>query len=246
MLHDRDLPTPRPSLGDAARGVDVSRRVLEETARELIAPAWALGVRASALRRPRRTSARERELLDFMAVHAQRIARVLSGAFDYLYLDGERGIPVDPRPCSLEDVCEAALDELREAGVPVEVSYEADGDGEGEWDPGRLSQAISYLIEVAATYAASSEPITVRWRGDAEEVFIRVQAGRGGIPALIEPDWGEHVDDRLEGGVRAFLARRIVLAHGGVLARLVAQDAVSFIVVLPRRAPEDPEVSTQH
>jgi signal transduction histidine kinase len=249
MLHDRDFPTPDPSRRDPARVGDVSRRILEETARELIAPAWALGVRASALRRPRRMSARERELLDFMAVHAQRIARVLSGAFDYLYLDGDDGqeeIPVDPRPCSMEDVCEAAHEELREAGVPVEVSYEADGDGDGDWDPGRLSQAISYLIELAGTYGASSEPITVRWRGDADEVVIRVHVGGAGIPALIEPDWGEQVEDRLEGGVRAFLARRIVLAHGGALARLISKDAVSFIVFLPRRTPEDPRSPTQH
>jgi sigma-B regulation protein RsbU (phosphoserine phosphatase) len=241
MLPDRDLPAPEPRRGDPARVRDASRRVLEEAARELIAPAWALGVRASAVRRPRRMSARERELLDLVSVHAQRIARVLTGVFDYLYLEAEEHIPVDPRPCSMKGVCEAALDELRETGIAVEASYAGAGEGEGEWDPGRLSQAISYLLEVAATYGRSSEPIALRWRGDGDEVVVRVEVGRAGIPALIEPDWGEHVHDGVEGGVRAFLARRIVLAHGGALARHIAKDAVSFVVVLPRRTPEDPQ-----
>ncbi len=242
MLHAHDLPTPRPTSREAVER-DLSMRVLDATARELIAPVWALGVRASALRRPAKLAVRERELLEFVGIHAQRIARVLTGVFDFLYLEREGELPVDARPCAMEDVCEAAIEELREIGFDGRISCEAEGDGDGEWDPGRLSQAISYLLELAAASVAPADPVALRWRGDEDEVVLRVEAGRRGIPSGIEPEWGEDLDG--EGGLAAFLARRIALAHGGVLARFTANEATSFVMVLPRHAPEDQQPATE-
>lgn len=244
MLHPHDLGTPEPSRRDHD-GRDLSIRVLEATARGITAPAWALGVRASALRRPAKLPARERELLEFIDVHAQRIARVLTSAFDFLYLERQGELPVDARPCAMEDVCGAAIEELREIGFEKRISCEGEGDGAGEWDPGRLAQAISYLIELAAEYVSPASPVALRWRGDDDEIVVRVEAGRRGVPSRIEPEWGGDLDDRREGGLKAFLAHRIALAHGGVLARFTADDAASFVMVLPRHAPEDQRPATE-
>ena len=246
MIHPHDLRTPEwePSRREPVER-DLSLRVLDTAARELIVPAWALGVRASALRRPAKLGRRERELLEFVDIHAQRIARVLAGVFDFLYLERQGELPVDARPCAMADVCEAAIEELREIGLDRRISYEAEGDGQGEWDPGRLAQAISYLLELAATYVSSADPIALRWRGDDDEVVLRVEAGRRGIPSGIEPEWGEVLEDHPEGGLKAFLARRIALAHGGVLARFTADEATSFVMVLPRHAPEDQQPTTE-
>lgn len=240
MLHGHEVRVPTPAgPGPASR--DLATRILDATARELVASAWALGVRASELRRPPRLSARELGLLDFTGMHAQRIARVLSGVFDFLYLDGGRELPVDPRPCELGAVCESAIEELREIGFGGRIVHERGGDGEGEWDPGRLSQAISYLVELAARYASPAEPVAVRWSGDAESVVLRVEAGRRGVPAEIAPDFGDAIADVEESGLEALLARRIALAHGGALARFTRGGGVSFVLELPRCAPEDPE-----
>lgn len=244
MIHPHDLRTPKPSRRDAVER-ELSLRVLDATARELLTPAWALGVRASALRHPAKLSGRERELLEFVGSHSERIARVLAGVRDFLYLERQGELPVDARPCAMEDVCEAAIEELREIGFDGRISYEAEGDGEGEWDPGRLAQAISYLLELAATYVSPADTIALRWRGDDDEIALRVEAGRRGIPSGIEPEWGEDLDDRREGGLKAFLARRIALAHGGVLARFTADEAMSFVMVLPRHAPEDQQPTTE-
>jgi signal transduction histidine kinase len=247
MFHadGHDLPIEKRDHAGPAPRTDAAARVLAATARELAAPTWALGVRSSPLRRGARVSRRERELLDFVAEHAGRIARVLAGVFDFLYLEERGELPVDPRPCAMEDVCAAAVEELREAGFRAPVSYEAEGDGEGDWDPGRLAQAISYLLELASAEAASDAPIALRWRGDDEEVVVRVEVGRGQIPARIDALWGSSLDEG-QGGLRAVLARSVATAHGGVLARFASDGASAFVMALPRRAPEDPQHPTQH
>lgn len=241
MLRPHESSHPTPSRREPTPGADLSSRILHGVAQELAAPVWALGARASALRRPAKLSARERDLLDFMGVQAQRIARVLAGAFDYLYLEGQGELPIDARPCTMEDVCEAAIEELREAGFSGRISYEAEGEGAGEWDPGRLAQAISYLVELAGEVGARGDPVVLRWRGDDDAVVLRVEAGPGGVPSGIDPEWGDDV----EGGLKAFLARRIVLGHGGVLARFTASGSLTFAMVLPRFAPEDPQPEPQ-
>jgi signal transduction histidine kinase len=245
MLHHHESSNPTPSRREPVFGGDLPTRVLHGLARDLAAPVWALGVRSSALRRPAKLSAREKELLDFMGVQAQRIARVLAGAFDFLYVDGQGELPIDPRPCTMEDVCEAAIEELRETGFSGTISYEAEGDGAGEWDPGRLAQAISYLVELAGEIGSTPDPIVLRWRGDDDEVVVRVEAGRGGIPSGIDPEWGDEYEGD-GGGLKAFLAHRIAVAHGGVLARFSANGSASFAMILPRMTPEDTQPETQH
>jgi regulator of nucleoside diphosphate kinase len=211
--------------------------VLEATAREHIPPAWALGVRASAPRRRAQRADGERELLEFMGLHARHIARVLNGALDFLDLRRRGELTVDARPCAMEEVCAAAIEELREIGFDARISYQAEGDGEGEWDPDRLAQAISYLIELAAGHAPPAAHVALRWRGDEDGVVVRVEAGRRATPSRIAPARGEDLDDRPEGDVRPILARHVALAHGGALARLGADGAASFVMALPRRAP---------
>jgi hypothetical protein len=56
---------------------------------------------------------------------------------------------------------------------------------------------------------------------------------------LIDAGWGEALQDVHQGGLKAFLARRIAIEHGGTLARFATSDVTTYVMVLPRRAPED-------
>jgi hypothetical protein len=241
MIHANDVPTSEPIRREPSRDGDFSLNVLDATARELLAPVWALGVKSSELRRPADLSPRERELLDFVGVHVHRIARVLTGALDFVQAESQGQLVIDRRPSDMEAICDAAVEELREAGFTGRISYEGVGDGDGEWDPGRLAQAISYLVELAATTVSPGEPIALRWRGDADEVVLRVEVGLGRLPSRVEPEWGDALALEREGALKAFLARRIALGHGGMLARFTANEATSFVMVLPRRTAEGPD-----
>jgi hypothetical protein len=142
-------------------------------------------------------------------------------------------VPVGAPPCDLDVVCRAAIASVRAAGLPLAVEYERDAEPAGEWDPVRLAEAVACLLEVAAARAPRGAPLSLRWRGDGEEVAIRVEAPGARGPLRMELDWGGARAD----GPRAALARRIALAHGGMLARFRTRRATTHVMVLPRRRP---------
>jgi hypothetical protein len=133
-------------------------------------------------------------------------------------------------PCDLDVVCRTAIGSLRAAGLPLVVEHERAGEPAGEWDPVRLAEAVSCLLEVAAARSTGGAPLRLRWRGDGDEVAIRVEAPGGRGPLRMDFDWGEARED----GPKAALARRIALAHGGMLARFRTSRATTYVMVLPR------------
>lgn len=218
----------------------VHLEVLDTLAREMLDPVWALGVQCSALRLPSDLSARERQILDVVDRSSERIARALTAVLDYVDLQarGGREVPFAPAPCEMAEIAGRALAELGEAGVLGSVEYRGEGDGTGEWDAERLVQAVGYLVETALASGPPGAPVGLRWRGDDEEVVIRVEhrpAPNDGTEARIDAEWGSVVGPGVERGIRPFIARRIVLRHGGALARFAGPEGISYVAVLPRR-----------
>jgi signal transduction histidine kinase len=213
--------------------------VLEGVARDLMPAVWALGVQCSVLRLPADLTARERQFVDAVDRNVQRLARVLASVHDLVLAETEEGLSLDERPSQLASICEDAIAQLREAGLDHEIACEGEGDGEGVWDPERLVQAISYLIECAAEAAPEEPAVRVSWRGGPREIVLVVERAASGRDAGsgIDLEWGTAVGARPEHGVKAAVARRIVLGHGGTLARLATARAVAYVAVLPRRTP---------
>jgi hypothetical protein len=139
-------------------------------------------------------------------------------------------------PCDLDVVCEAAVAALRARGLALAVQYEGHGEPRGEWDPERLAAAIVCLLSLAAAGAPRGARLRLRWRGDADEVAIRVEAPHRRGPLRMEFDWGGAPED----GPDARVAHRVALAHGGMLARFTTSRATTWVLVLPRRAPGSP------
>jgi len=139
----------RPSAPPQVRAPE-PLHVIDGVARELMPAVWAMGVTCSALRLPADLTRRERELLDAVDRGLARIVRVLSGVHDLVRLKREGELPLDPGPSHMASICRDAVAQVREAGVAAEVRCTHEGEGGGVWDPERLSQAVSYLIECAA------------------------------------------------------------------------------------------------
>jgi signal transduction histidine kinase/ActR/RegA family two-component response regulator len=140
----------------------------------------------------------------------------------------------------------AALAERRSALHRVEVS--ATGPTVGTFDPGRIEQVLTYLLDNAVKYSPRGGSIELAVQGDAQTLALTI-ADRGlGIPPdrrdhLFDRYYQAHADDYLSGlGLSLYLARQIVELHGGTLgAEFPASGETRFVVRLPiGRSPSPP------
>jgi hypothetical protein len=229
-----DITEPRP-----ARPHELE--ILDGVARELMPAVWGLGVQCSVLRLPRDLTARERRFIDGVERNAARIARALTAMHDFVLAEQEGAVPLDPRPAEIGAICGDAVEQLRDAGLHGEIACGGEGDGAGVWDPERLSQAISYVLECALDAAADEDGLRLHWRGGTRDVVLTVtrSARPGEAQSGMDVDWGARIGAGPEDGVKTAVARRIVVQHGGTLARFGTSRAVAYVAVLPREAPED-------
>ena len=117
----------------------------------------------------------------------------------------------------------------------------------GEWDPARLEQALSNLISNAVDHGDPDARVVVALRGvDASVVHVEV-VNRGEMPPSVldhafEPFQrpSEREARRSSGlGLGLYIAREIVLRHGGDISVRSADGETLVCVVLPRPAPVD-------
>jgi signal transduction histidine kinase/CRP-like cAMP-binding protein/ActR/RegA family two-component response regulator len=159
-----------------------------------------------------------------------------------------RGIPVLRQPCDLEGVCEAALDEMKAGHPEREFRLEAAGALDGSFDAARLHQVFSNLLGNAVQHGAVDAPVILEVRGGPDAITVRVRNQGPPIPpdalqVIFNPlvqvraeEAGAPQDRRSTSlGLGLFIARNIVLAHGGSL-EVESSDAAGtvFTARLPR------------
>ena len=156
-------------------------------------------------------------------------------------------IPVTPLAYDVGQVCEAAHDEVQAAHPDRVFDLEMDGDLRAEIDPARLGQVLSNLLNNAIQYGAPGLPITLSARGEHDIVVIEVE-NQG--PAIAEDAlqviFNPLVQMRTEHGgspdplstslgLGLFIAREIVMGHGGTLkVESSSPEGTVFRVELPR------------
>jgi PAS fold len=125
-------------------------------------------------------------------------------------------LPCARRPANLGMVAATVVDEMQTLNPARHINLVLDGHLDGEWDAGRLGQALASLV-ARALEADASGPVTVRISGRRNDVHIVVEGS--GVPRR-----------------GPLLAREIVRVHGGVIHEIPSRDlGVRFLTVLPRR-----------
>lgn len=130
--------------------------------------------------------------------------------------------------------------EIRAGQPDAVVRLQAGGDLRGEWDPDRLAQVVSNLVGNGIQHG-SGTPVTLTARGDGDSVTLAVHNGGPPIPPDVLPfvfeplarGRGESAGHSI--GLGLFIARAIVLAHGGNIQVNSSTDAgTTFTVRLPK------------
>ena len=177
---------------------------------------------------------------------ANRMLVMLEELYDLARARLGGGIAVERKETALLPLAEKVFDELRLVYPGRSLQVVHDGPMTGQWDEGRLGQVLTNLVGNALRYGSPEEDVRVTFRGDTTSVAIEVHNG-GVIPA----DVLAHVFDPFRRGAREkgreglglglYIARQIVIAHGGTIDVSSSIGAgTTFRVTLPVSAPAGP------
>jgi signal transduction histidine kinase/CheY-like chemotaxis protein len=178
-----------------------------------------------------------------IASSCERATRLIRDFLDFTQARLGTGIPLKPRPMDLHEVTRHVVDEVRQAHPHREVHLETSGEGQGEWDPDRISQVLTNLVGNALAYSPPNTPVRVTTSN--EPGFALLQVHNHGtpispelLPRLFEPlTRGSPTEGQQSRsiGLGLYIVREILRGHGGsVEVASSVETGTTFSVRLPR------------
>jgi phosphoserine phosphatase RsbU/P len=175
------------------------------------------------------------------ALRIERLTRLL---LDFARARLGGGITLEPRRCDMKDLLQKVTHEFRVAYSDRSVLFEVDkGDTFGSWDPDRLGQVLSNLLENALKYSPPDTPVRLAARGSKEQVVLAVHNQGKPIPPELMPLIFEPFrrgpqssrTAKTSYGLGLYIVQEIVRAHGGTIeVRSDIEEGTTFTVCLPR------------
>jgi signal transduction histidine kinase len=152
---------------------------------------------------------------------ADRMKRMTSDLLDFTQARLGGGLPLTRRPCEVRALAETVIDEVRAAHPGCNITVTSEGDTAGSFDPDRVTQLLSNLLENALRFSPPDEPVQVSVQGYAAGVEIAVHNVGLAIPAderraIFDPFRRGSQAGEVRGlGLGLYIVERIAAAHGG-------------------------------
>jgi PAS domain S-box-containing protein len=228
--------------GQVMERAELEQHLAGIVSHDLSTPILAIGLGAQLLLSDKELSARQRQTLERIQGSSERARRMTRDLLDFTQARLGGRLQVHARPLNLHELARGAVEELATAAPHRKLEHRHTGDGAGEWDPDRLTQLLTNLVNNALTYSPPDTPVQVETRGEGDSVWVRVKGGRPipaqMIPRLFRPlERGEQREGGRSIGLGLFIVDHIVRAHGGtVTVHSTEEEGTTFSVRLPRRA----------
>jgi signal transduction histidine kinase len=176
-----------------------------------------------------------------------RMDEIIGDLLDFTRTRLGSGIPVVRADMDMETVCRQTVDEITAFHPGCVVHFEASGPLRGEWDKGRIGQALSNLVGNAYQHGLEDAPIEVTLRGEPDQVVLTVH-NKGPVIAKrdlqdifnpfrqLEPGRAK-AKDSSSLGLGLYIVQAIVTAHQGTIDVESTERGITFTVRLPRSIP---------
>ncbi|WP_437814126.1 ATP-binding protein [Sorangium sp. So ce1078] len=223
-------------------------RFLGALSHYLRTPLTSVTLAASVLMHHGNLTPRQARSVERIAASARRMARTIEDLLDVTRSRFGGSIPIAPSPGNLHLICKGAIDELRAMQAEVPIRLDVHGSGAGQWDPERVAQMVTNLVQNAVDYADPGSAVEVAIRARGEDVLIEVHndgpaIAKERLETLFDP-WqqapaGERTSTGRGLGLGLFIAHEIAKAHGGAIeVESKAERGTTFTARLPRGVVE--------
>lgn len=179
---------------------------------------------------------------------AAKMQGMIADLLEYTRTGLGRSMPIVLASCDIGEICEAALEEMKSAHPDRVFELVRTGELRGSFDAARLAQAFTNLLSNAVQHGAHS-PVALEAHGAADAISVHVKNSGRPIPAealhvifnpLVQLQDAAAAERRRRStgmGLGLFIARTIVMGHGGTLAaQSSAAGGTVFTARLPRKA----------
>lgn len=239
------------SITEYARAIHQYRDMfLAVLGHDLRSPLNAVSNASAVLSEYAELSERDGKLAKTIAHSAKAMSRLVDDLLEYTSGELGGGITLRRAATDLEEIGKDVVREVRVSRPGIEIRLQTEGDLVGDWDPGRIRQALSNLITNAARHARTGSPVRVAIECDEDAGEVIAAVHNQGAP--ISPGQQELIFQPFRGvageeenlekqggrmGLGLYITRRMAEAHGGTVhVESSADDGTTFYLRLPKKA----------
>jgi signal transduction histidine kinase len=179
-------------------------------------------------------------LTDLMGSTTRRMKGIIDQLLDVTRARLGGGIPVTPAETDLEGVVSSVLEELSLAYPSAQIEPKLTH-VRGTWDPDRLAQVVSNLVNNAIQHGPPASPVWVETEQQGDNALLRVRNKNESGIALTEEQMAKffspfRTSRRTQGaglGLGLYITSEILRAHHGALSIESDPNMTTFVVRLP-------------
>lgn len=224
---------------------ELREQLLGVVGHDLRGPLGALSMAVNLMMKRGNLPDAEMKTAALIARNGDRMSKMVSQLLDFTRARLGGGIPLEPKPMELAELCTELVAECEAAHPDRTIVFEADLYTAGLWDRERLGQVVANLLGNAVQHGAPGQPIELRVHDESDRT-VRVTVHNEGppipetmLPTIFDPfrraalrRTGKDSSGSL--GLGLFIVREIVQAHGGRVEVESNEGGTTFTVTLPR------------
>lgn len=180
-----------------------------------------------------------------MTISVSAMDHLIADMLDFARTVFGAGIPLTKSNTDLKLLCEEVLNETKLTHSLIDFEYHCNGPNQGKWDRARLRQVLTNLLTNAAEHGDKEQPIIITLHEEDSNIILKLQNKGDPIPKeklknLFSPMHSREAAEIKENsglglGLGLYIAKQIVIAHGGDIAVESSQSGGTiFTICLPK------------